>query len=479
MLRVLKWVGLAVVALAVVLIVNTLRMSADRVEVAQTAMPDVDADVVAELLSQAIQFRTISHPLGAPDRPADYNGFLEWVDTAFPHAIGAMERTTVSGFTPIFHWEGSDPEAGAILISGHYDVVPIEGEWSRDPWAGEIAEGYVWGRGALDMKGGVVTLLHAVDRLAESGFQPEHDIYITLTQDEEIGGQGGASAVAQYMLDEGIEIDWTLDEGSFVLRDMLAGISSDIAMINLAEKGYMSVRITATADGGHSSMPQNDNAIAQLAEAITALQDNPVPGGLDGVSGDMFDTLAPHMGFVERLLFANQWLFAPVIEGVLSGANTTNAILRTTTAPTMLTGSDTENVLPQAASVVVNFRLHPRDTPEGVLDHIAGLLPDEGFEIEVLSARAASPVAESEGETFAHLQATAQQVFGDVIVVPGLTVGGTDSSHYAVLTENSYRFLPFVATGEDVGLLHAADERVSVENLRLAVQYYEVLLRGL
>ncbi len=479
MLRALKWVGLAIVALVAVLLVNTFRMSPESVEVAAVEVPSVDAMLVAEQVSQAIQFQTISHPLGAPDRPDDYEAFLDWVGTTFPHIEEAMDRTLVSGFTPIYHWEGGDPDAGAILISGHYDVVPIEGDWSRDPWAGEIADGYVWGRGAMDMKGGLVALLHAVDRLAASGFAPQQDIYIALTQDEEIGGQGGAAAVAQYMLDQGIEIDWTLDEGSFVLRDMLSGISSDIAMINLAEKGYMSVRITATADGGHSSMPQNDNAIAQLAQVITALQENQVPGGLDGVTGDMFDTLGPHMSFVERMLFANQWLFAPVIEGVLSGTNTTNAILRTTTAPTMLSGSETENVLPTSASVVVNFRLHPRDTPEMVLAHIEGLLPGEGFEVETLSARAASPVADHEGPVFAHLADTARQVFGDVVVVPGLTVAGTDSSHYAVLTDHSYRFLPFVATGEDVGLLHAPDERISVENLGLAVQYYELLLRGL
>ena len=479
MMRVVRWGLAAVFVLIVVVLVNTFRMPTPEFVAQDVDVPEVDAQVVAELLSQAIQFRTISHPLGAPDRPEDFQAFLDWLPQAFPDALAAMDQTLVGGFTPIFHWAGSDPDAGAILISGHYDVVPIAGEWSRDPWAGEIVDGYVWGRGTVDMKAGVITLMHAVDRLAATGFAPEHDIYIAITQDEEIGGRGGAAAVAQYMLDQGVEIDWTLDEGSFVLRDMIGSVSEDIAMINLAEKGYMSVRITAQADGGHSSMPQRDNAISRLASAITALQENPVPGGLSGMSEEMFETLAPHMGFVERALFANRWLFDPVIAGVLSGAPTTNAVLRTTTAPTMLAGSDTENVLPQAASVVINFRLHPRDTPDDVLAHIAAHIPDEGFVVEVLSAREASPVADAEGAAFAHLADTARAVFGDVVVVPGLTVGGTDSSHYAVLTENSYRFLPFVATSEDVGLLHAADERISVENLGLAVQYYELLLRGL
>ena len=479
-MRILRWSVFLLLVLGSVLVVNTLRLtSSPMTRVATPPAPEVDADAVAGLLGQAIGFRTISHPLGAPDRPDDYQAFLDWVGTAFPHATGAMDRDLVSGFTPIYHWKGSDPAAGAVLFSGHYDVVPIEGEWSRDPWGGEVVDGYVWGRGAMDMKSGVVTLLHAMDQLAEAGFQPKHDIYLALTQDEEIGGEGGAAAVAQYMLNKGIQINWTMDEGSFVLRDMISGIDNDIAMINLAEKGYMTVRITARADGGHSSMPQSDNAITRLAEVIAALQANQVAGGLDGISEDMFDTLAPHMGFVERLLFANRWLFDPVLEHVLSGTNTTNAVLRTTTAPTMLSGSETENVLPQAASVTVNFRLHPRDTADDVLAHIQAHLPDDNFEVEVLTAREASPVAAHEDAVFAHLATTAKAVFPDVVIVPGLTVGGTDSSHYAVLTDNSYRFLPFVATSEDVGLLHAADERISVQNLVLAVQYYQLLIQGL
>ncbi|MCH2165098.1 MAG: M20/M25/M40 family metallo-hydrolase [Marinovum sp.] len=456
-----------------------MRFSPDPVDRTNAALPDVDTNAVAELLSQSIQFQTISHPLGAPNRPDDYQRFLDWVTTAFPNASQAMDRTLVSGFTPIYHWSGTDPDAGAILMSGHYDVVPIAGEWSRDPWAGDIVDGYVWGRGTMDMKSGVVTLLRAVDQLAAQGFKPKHDIYIALTQDEEIGGQGGAAAVAQYMLDQGIKIDWTLDEGSFVLRDIISSVDSDIAMINLAEKGYLTVRITAKADGGHSSMPQTDNAIARLAEVISALQVNQVPGGLDGLTADTFDTLAPHMTFVEKLLFANAWLFKPVLEHVLTGAHTTNALLRTTTAPTMLQGSETENVLPQAASVVINFRLHPRDTVDTVVDHIKVHLPDDDFEIDVLRLRPASPVADKDGDTFAHLSATVQRVFDNVVIVPGMTVGGTDSSHYAALTDHSYRFLPFVATTEDVGLLHAADERISIENLGRAVQYYQLLIEGL
>lgn len=479
MKRFLKWGGLGFFGLLCVIVFNTIRYTPPNVATVDISVPEVAADIVAQKLSEAIQFRTVSHPFGDSERPAAFQDFIDWLGVAFPNASGAMERNIVGGFTPLYLWKGSDSSQGPILISGHYDVVPIEGEWSRDPWAGEIAEGYVWGRGALDMKGSVVSYMEAIDQLVASGFQPQRDIYIAITQDEEIGGAGGAAAVISYFEENQIDIDWSLDEGSFVLRDIISSIDNDIASINVAEKGYMTVQITATGMGGHSSLPHRHTAVSNLANAIVQLQDDPVPGGLTNVSESFFDTLGPHMGFAERILFANAWLFKPILENVLSGTNTTDAVLRTTKAPTMLAGSEAENILPQAASVFVNFRLHPRDDQQTVLRHIASQIHQDHIDVEVLNVRAPSAVSAHTNDAFERLAFAARAVFGDVIVVPGLTIGGTDSGRYSTYTENSYRFLPFVFTSEDIALLHGRDERISVENLGLAVQYYMVLLSGL
>lgn len=479
MKRVLKWLGLGVVGLLVVIVFNTIRYTPPAVPTADVPVPEIDADAVARKLSEAIQFRTISHPFGQPGRPSAYQDFIDWIPEAFPNATATMERTIVGGFTPLYRWKGSDAAQAPILISGHYDVVPIEGTWSRDPWAGDIAEGYVWGRGALDMKGGVVTLLEAIDQLAATGFQPQRDIYIALTQDEEIGGAGGAASVIAHFAENGIAIDWSLDEGSFVLRDVIGSIEEDIASINVAEKGYMTVQITARGAGGHSSLPQRETAVSKLAEAIVELQADPVPGGLTDVSASFFDSLGPHMGLAERILFANTWLFRPVLEHVLSGTNTTDAMLRTTKAPTMLEGSEAENILPQAASVFVNFRLHPRDDEASVLRHIRHQISQDHIDVDVLSVNAASAVSAHNNDAFAQLSQATRAVFGDIVVVPGLTIAGTDSGRYSTYAQNSYRFLPFVFTSDDIALLHGKDERISIDNLERAVQFYMVLMRGL
>ncbi|MEO0344357.1 MAG: M20/M25/M40 family metallo-hydrolase [Pseudomonadota bacterium] len=479
MRKVWKWLGLGVLGLVGIIAFNTVRYKPPVLVTADVTLPTVDGMEVATKLSEAIQFKTISHPLGEPNRPSDYQEFLDWLDIAFPNFIGATSVDYVSGFTPIFKWQGTDPGLDGVLISGHYDVVPIESEWSVDPWAGEISDGFVWGRGTLDMKGVAISFLEALDRLAVEGFEPKRDIYVTLTQDEEIGGLGGAQAVVEYFRTNNISLDWSLDEGSFVLRNIVSTVPKDIAAINVAEKGYMTVEITARSEGGHSSLPQRETAVFNLAEALHNLHDAPIDGGLTGLTADFFDDLGRHMGLAERVLFANSWLFKPVIEMVLSRANTTDAMLRTTTAPTMLDGSNAENVLPQRATATVNFRLHPRDTAQTVLDHLNGTIDVEGIEYNVLTSSPASPVSAHDNEAFDLLANATAAVFGDVAIVPGLMVAGSDSRYYSQYTTDSYRFAPFIFTDEDLPRVHGKDERVSIDNLQKAVQYYILVFGAL
>ena len=472
MRKVWKWLGLGFLVLVGVLAFNTIRYTPPVLETAEVELPTVDGMDVAQKVSQAIQFKTISHPLGEAGRPADYQEFLDWVEASFPNFVSVTRKDIVSGFTPIYKWEGSDPNALPVLISGHYDVVPVAAEWSVDPWAGEISDGFVWGRGALDMKSVAVSFLEAMDRLAADGFEPQRDVYITLTQDEEIGGLGGAQAVVEYFKSQNIPLDWTLDEGTFIIRDVISSVDKDIALIHVAEKGYMTVDIVAESEGGHSSLPQRETAVFSLAQALNDLQDAPIDGGLTGITRDFFDDLGRHMGLAERVLFANAWLFKPVIEVVLSGANTTDAMLRTTTAPTMLNGSQTENVLPQEAVATVNFRLHPRDDEAAVLAHLNDAIDTDGIKVEVKTSSPASPVSAHDNEAFGILAGATSAVFGDIAIVPSLMIAGSDSRYYSQYAGDSYRFQPFIVEADDLPRVHGKDERVSIDNLQKAVQYY-------
>jgi carboxypeptidase PM20D1 len=184
------------------------------------------------------------------------------------------------------------------------------------------------------------------------------------------------------------------------------------------------------------------------------------------------------MSFDKKLLFANQWLFGGLIDATLSNSPGTNATMRTTTAPTMLSGSVKENILPIEAIGTINFRLHPRDTPDSVIAYVTKTVNDPRVEIKPRGrAVNASPVASSKSPGFAAMAGAVRQVYGDVIVAPGLTIAGTDSKHYETISDNAYRFNPMLVRPEDLTGFHGTNERISLENLARALRFYVTLLR--
>lgn len=474
--------GGLLVVLAAVLTVNTLRYAPKVApsDAGALALQPVDAEALARQLSAAIRLRTVAP---SSQNRADFEGFLALLEESFPGVNSTLERELINGLTPLYRWQGRNPDLAPVLLTGHYDVVPAwdadPAGWEHPPFAGEIADGFVWGRGTLDDKGAVLAMMAAAEALVAEGFQPERTIYFSFGHDEETGGKMGAGAVVEHLRAQGVQLAWSLDEGSMVLRGMVPGLARDVASINVAEKGYMTVDLVARAAGGHSSLPPRETAVGILAAGVAKLQAQPFPGGLTDVSAEFFDGLGPHFGFPEKAVFANQWLFRPVLESQLGGSEGTDAMLRTTIAPTMLSGSDTENVLPQEAVATVNFRIHPRDTVDSVLAYVARVVDDPRVEIRPREgARAASGVSSAESKAFALLAVSFQAVFGDVAVVPGLTVAATDSAHYAAVADDSYRINPFVFEPHDLPRIHGVNERVSLENLEKAVQFYRIVMQG-
>lgn len=465
------------VAFAAVLGVNTYRYQPPEVTEAEPTELGVDIDRAADTLARAIRYQTISDDLTRPD----FEAFLGFLDDAFPTFTATTERVILEANTPLYLWKGRDDSLQPVLLAAHYDVVPIPpgslSRWTHDPFAGVVDEAYIWGRGTLDNKGALIAMVIAAEHMMESGFRPERDIYFSFGGDEEIGGRGAAS-VAKHFNDKGIRLAWALDEGSFVLDKIIPGLQQPVASINIAEKGYLTLRIVATAAGGHSSMPPRQTAVGQLARAIDRLQDNPVPGGLTGVSEEFFDALGRYFSIEQRAVFANRWLFDPVLRNILSASPSTDAMLRTTTAPTMLSGSSTENVLPTRATATVNFRLHPRDSIEDVVEHVRTVIDDDRIKIEVdeTAASPASPVSGVDTDGYRDIEASIRAAFGPVATVPGLTIAATDARHYAKAADAAYRINPFMITGVDLVLFHGINERLSIENLERGINFFGALI---
>jgi len=490
MKKILIGLGAVLLLLAAVVLVRTVRYTAPESAPAPSAEKNQPADIdvrqIAEHLSAAIRFQTVSAQLGQSATQQQFEAFIAWLADTYPEVHAAMQPQHLGTdpahkYSLLFTWPGKRDDLQPILLSAHYDVVPVipgtEDQWQHPPYSGAIDETHIWGRGALDDKSAVIALMEAATRLLREGFQPERTVLISLTNDEEVSGNHGTAAVVKKLEQDDIHPAWTLDEGSFLLRGFIPGIDGDVASINVAEKGYMTVDLVAHGQGGHSSMPPRQTAVDILAAALMKLQQSPIPGGLEGVSGDMFDSIAPHMSFGKRMLFANRWLFGGLIEKALKGSASTAAMLHTTIAPTMLRASVKENVLPIEAVATINLRVHPRDTIEGVADYLKKTIDDERVDLVVRQGDSASRVSSSEAAGFKALADSTHAVYGPVIVAPGLTVAATDSHRYEKVADNSYRFNPMVVTREDVHGFHGTNERISIDNMVNATNFYRQLIK--
>ena len=468
-----------VILLAAIVLVRTINFTPKEDQTAEPSSLQVDRDRVAQHLSEAIKFKTVSKQKPSRPNPEAFEGFIKWFENAYPEVHGATTRELIN-YTILLKWEGTDPDAQPILLTGHYDVVPVipgtESMWKQPPYAGNIVDGYVWGRGALDDKSAVIAIMESATLLVKQGFQPKQTVYLSFGHDEEVSGKDGADMVAAHLKEQGIQLEWSLDEGSFVIEGMMPGIEKPVASINVAEKGYATLRLIATGAGGHSSMPPSRTAVGELAEAITKLQTAPFRGGVDGIVGDMLNQLGRHMSFTQRMAIANQWLFGSTVASTIGNTPAGNAMMRTTIAPTMLSGSIKENVLPIRATATINFRIHPRDSVDGVVEHVRKAIQNDNIEIKVLGGNEASNIADIQSRSYTAIEKTTRQLFPDAVIAPGLTVAATDSRYYSKVSDNAYRFNPMIVGPSDLATFHGTNEKISIDNLEKATVFYAQLL---
>jgi carboxypeptidase PM20D1 len=438
----------------------------------------------AERLAGSLRFRTISHADPGKTDPAGFPALHAYLAASFPKVHSTLARETVNTHSLLYTWHGSDRSLKPILLMGHLDVVPVEPgtetKWRRDPFGGEIADGFIWGRGAIDNKSAVVGILEAIEMLLADGFQPKRTVYIAYGHDEEVGGAEGARHVAALLKRRGIQLEFVMDEGGVVGDGILPGVGAPVAMIGIAEKGFVTVELVARGAGGHSSLPPQQSTVGILSSAIANLEAHQMPARLDGATSQMFERIGPHFPFAQRSVFANLWLSRPFVTRKLEANSTTNAMIRTTTAATVFQAGAKDNVLPAHARAVVNFRILPGDSVKGVLEHVRRVIGDDRIEVKVGGAFQAEPSAlsNSESDGFRRLESTIRSVTPEAIVAPYLVVVVSDSRYFADVSENVFRFLPVRLTSRDLERMHGTDERISVRDYETAIRFYRELLQN-
>lgn len=289
----------------------------------------------------------------------------------------------------------------------------------------------------------------------------------------------GARRVAERLEDEGVDVEAVYDEGLVITDGILPGVDEPIALVGIAERGVLNVEITAEAEGGHASMPSPELATGRLAGALNTLETTPMEAAVDGPVEKMFEAVVPHMDFPHRFVFRNLWVFEPLVLAQMADAPSTNAAVRTTAAPTRLSGGQRENVLPQQVSATVNFRIHPRDSIDDVLDYLDDRIADEHVTVEPVGRMRSepSPTAPTDAQGFEALHTAFAEVFGDTPVAPGVLVGATDSRHFTGLTDAIYRFTPVVLNERDLDRIHGTNERIGIEAYLDLIRYYDRLFR--
>ena len=478
---------LALAALLAVMIVRTLRIPAPPPPASSVSVAAVDPTAVAERLGGAVRFPTVSFASGGPVDTAAFLGFHDFLARSFPLVHTSLRRETISALSLLYTWPGADSTLPPVVLMGHMDVVPVPeanlAEWTHGPFSGDLADGFVWGRGTLDDKTTILAILEAIEGLLSEGYRPARTVYLSFGHDEEVGGRYGARAIVAELVRRGVNPALVLDEGGFLATAVIPGLPHRAAIVGIAEKGYVSLRLRSRAAGGHSSMPTGRTAIGALSRAVATLEENPFPTVLDGPTRGMVEAMAPYSSFGRRMALANLWITGPLVRRQIGGSPLGAALLRTTTAPTMLSAGIKDNVLPPEASAVVNFRIRPGETVASVAERVRTVIADSMIAVELLDSVGVdpSPVSDIKSPAYRLIEATIRGMTpGEMLpVLPYLVMGGTDAKYWGAHSDRVFRFLAVPLGEGDQTRIHGVNERVAVADYAMSVGFFVRLLRAL
>ena len=431
-------------------------------------------------LQRLVRIPTVSQIDESQTDWARFDDFIATLPELYPVLHEVLEREIVGGHSLLYRWAGREDGPPTVLMA-HYDVVPASGEgWLHPPFAAEIvgdeAGDLIWGRGTLDDKGALVSILEAVEARAAAGFRPRHDVYLSFGHNEETTG-GGAVAVVETLERRGIRPSLVLDEGGAVVEGVFPGVAKPSAVIGVSEKGITTITLTVDQLGGHASTPPRLTATARLARAIVRLNARPFPARFSATNVEMLRTVGAHATGPIGWAFGNLWLTRPLLLRLFTRlSDETRAMIRTTQAVTQLSGSQAANALAERAEAKVNVRIAVGSSVGEAERHIRRAINDPAVRIEVLHPSEPSPVSPSTGPAWDLLARTVRQTFDDVIVTPYVMLGASDSRHFTRISDHVYRFSPFEMSSEERGTLHAVNERIRVDTWLRGVRFYTALV---
>ena len=475
-------VGLIILAVIVLFLAVLIIRAATFKPKAQPALSAekvaVDIDTAVSNLQQLVQCKTVSYNDHELEDKAEFRKLKDLLPKLYPHVFTVCEYREFPEEAVLLRWPGKTAGDPAVMMA-HYDVVPVDEEkWEKPPFSGIVEDGVLWGRGTLDTKVSLASSLYAANALIAEGFVPEHDVYFAFSGGEEVNGLG-AVRIVDYFEEQGITPSMVIDEGGAVVEGVFPGVKTPCAMIGIAEKGMINARYTVSSAGGHASAPPVKTPVTTLAKACRSVIDHPFKMHVTKPAALMFDTLSRHSSFLYKLIFSNLWCFKPVLDLICKGSGgEMNALVRTTTAFTMMEGSSARNVIPTEASLVSNMRLNPSDSVASAVSYLNKVVNDPDVKISVLESNEPSRISTTDCEGWQKLVSAVASTWRGCVVTPYLMVQCSDSRHYGRISDKVFRFSAMDLTKEERATIHGNNERIRVECLAKASEFYVRLLKS-
>lgn len=449
-----------------------------KVTISKTDISDLKG--FEERLAEAVRYPTVSYE---DTSMIDYESFVDFhrfLLEAFPSVFENVSVDTINKYSLLLKWSGSNKDLKPGIFMAHQDVVPVSDDtrdlWKHPPFSGTIINDTLYGRGSIDDKVNLIAQLEAADFLIKQGFKPERDLYFAFGHDEEIGGLDGALVIAQLLKERQVQADFVIDEGGYVATGMVPGVDKSVALVGTSEKGFLNLELSVNIDGGHSSMPDKNNAIDVMSKALTNLHNSPFSPSISQSVQDFFRYIAPHSSFVNKMAMSNPWLFKSLIYKSYGKTGAGAAMIHTTMVPTIIHGGEKDNVIPNIVTANVNYRITPGMTIDEVVAHTRKAIKNPDIDIKIKDgAREATPVSPVNTRCFDMIAASVEANFEGSITTPFLMIAGTDSKHFNIISDNIYKFSPMK---NPIGF-HGVNEQLYLKDYAKTIGFYIDFIKNL